>query len=84
MLSCHPTSSTKTTTFNSERSQSNDEELKPLRRGWYLGSEEFRQKMLEPMDGKLGENHLGQLHRETAEQKANMEDNLFFAPFDPF
>ena len=26
--------------------------------------------MLERMDGKLGENHSGQLHRETAEQRA--------------
>jgi ribosomal protein S13 len=27
--------------------------------------------MLERMDGKLGENHSGKLHRETPEQKAN-------------
>ena len=27
------------------------EELKPLRRGWCLGSEQFRQEMLERMDG---------------------------------
>jgi len=45
--------------------------LKPLRRGWCLGSEEFREKMLELMDGKLGENHSGGLHRESAEQKAH-------------
>ena len=36
-----------------------------------LRSEQFRQDMLERMDGKLGENHSGELHRETAEQKAN-------------
>ncbi|MCX6926463.1 MAG: hypothetical protein NT154_25130 [Verrucomicrobia bacterium] len=47
------------------------EELKPVRRGWCLGSEQFRQEMLERMDGKLGENHSGELHRETAAQKAN-------------
>ena len=47
------------------------EELKPLRRGWCLGSEPFRQEMLERMDGKLGESHSGELHRETAEQRAN-------------
>jgi hypothetical protein len=47
------------------------EELMPLRRGWCLGSEQFRQEMLERMDGKLGESHLGELHRETAEQRAN-------------
>jgi hypothetical protein len=42
-----------------------------MRRGWCLGSEQFRQEMLERMDGRLGENHSGELHRETAEQKAN-------------
>jgi REP element-mobilizing transposase RayT len=51
--------------------EADEEELKPLRRGWCLGSEQFRQEMLERMDGKLGENHSGELHRETAEQKAN-------------
>jgi hypothetical protein len=51
--------------------EADGEELKPLRRGWCLGSEQFRQEMLEWMDGKLGENHSGELHRETAEQKAN-------------
>src|SRR6266446_6712381 len=47
-----------------------DEALKPFRRGWCLGSDEFRKKMLDLMDGKLGENHSGELHRETSEQKA--------------
>jgi hypothetical protein len=51
--------------------EAHEEELKPLRWGWCLGSERFRQEMLERMDGKLGENHSGELHRETAEQKAN-------------
>ncbi len=45
--------------------------LKPFRRGWCLGSDQFKQRMLELMEGKLGENHSGQLHRQTAEQKAN-------------
>jgi hypothetical protein len=48
-----------------------EEALKPLRRGWCLGSEEFRQKMLGLMEGKLGDSHSGELRRETAEQKAN-------------
>jgi putative transposase len=51
--------------------EADEEALKPLRRGWCLGSEPFRQKMLELMDGKLGENHSGELHRESAEQRAN-------------
>jgi len=48
-----------------------EQALKPFRRGWCLGSEEFKQKMLELMEGKLGENHSGEIHRETAEQKAS-------------
>ena len=48
-----------------------EEALKPLRRGWYLGSEQFKEQMLELMEGKLGGSHSGELHRETAEQRAN-------------
>ena len=48
-----------------------EQALKPFRRGWCLGSEEFKQEMLELMEGKLGESHSGELHRETAEQKAS-------------
>ena len=48
-----------------------EEALKPLRRGWYLGREQFKEQMLELMEGKLGESHSGELHRETAEQRAN-------------
>ena len=51
--------------------ETHEEEFKRLRRGWCLGGEEFRQAMLELMDGKLGENHSGQLQRETAEQRAS-------------
>jgi hypothetical protein len=48
-----------------------EEALKPRRRGWYLGSEQFKEQMLELMEGKLGESHSGELHRETPEQRAN-------------
>jgi hypothetical protein len=48
-----------------------EEALKPLRRGWYLGSEQSKEQMLELMEGKLGESHSGELHRETAEPRAN-------------
>ncbi len=44
---------------------------KPFRRGWCLGSDNFKKKMVEMMDGKLGENHSGELHRQNAEQRAN-------------
>src|ERR1039458_1930654 len=47
-----------------------DEEApKSRRRGWHLGSEQFKEQMLELMEGKLGESHSGELHRETAEQR---------------
>ena len=45
------------------------EALKGLRRGWCLGGKEFRKAMLEKMEGKLGENHAGELRRESAEAK---------------
>jgi hypothetical protein len=57
--------------FLTAQEEEAEQELKPLRRGWCLGSEEFRQKMLDRMEEKLGENHSGQLHRETAEQKGH-------------
>jgi REP element-mobilizing transposase RayT len=50
--------------------QGDEKALKALRRGWLLGSEEFRKQMLEKMDGQLGDHHSGQLRRETVEQKA--------------
>src|ERR1035441_5578209 len=49
-----------------------DEEApKSRRRGWHLGSEQFKEQMLELMEGKFGESHSGELHRETAEQRAD-------------
>jgi REP element-mobilizing transposase RayT len=39
--------------------------------GRCLGSEEFRQQMLERMDGRLGDGHSGELRRQSAEQRAN-------------
>ena len=52
------------------REKSDPEALEPLRRGWCLGSEQFRDEMLAQMDGKLGEHHAGELRRETAAAKA--------------
>jgi hypothetical protein len=47
-----------------------EESLKALRRGWCLGSEDFRKQMLEQVEGQLGEHHYGELRRETAGAKA--------------
>ncbi|MGO8930876.1 MAG: hypothetical protein ACLQU3_28805 [Limisphaerales bacterium] len=45
--------------------------LKPVHRGWCLGREAFRPKLLELMDGGPGDPHSLELRRETAEQRAN-------------
>ena len=50
--------------------QSDEEAFEPIRRGWCLGSEEFKRQMLERMDGQLGEHHAGDLHRENAAGRA--------------
>ena len=47
-----------------------EEAWQPLRRGWCLGSPEFREQMLEFMSGQLGENHSGALRRENATARA--------------
>jgi hypothetical protein len=53
------------------RRQGMDEvECEPLRRGWCLGSEGFREEMLERMEGQLGEQHAGELKRESAKVRA--------------
>jgi hypothetical protein len=52
------------------RSEEEDAEWEPLKRGWCIGSEEFRKEMLEKMEKGLGENHSGELRRESAEAKA--------------
>jgi len=50
--------------------ETDPEALRAVRRGWCLGSEEFKREMLERVDGKLGENHSGELRQQTARQKA--------------
>jgi hypothetical protein len=50
--------------------ETDEEALKVFRRGWCLGREEFRREMLEKMDGKLGDNHSGELRMENAQAKA--------------
>src|SRR6266581_4957352 len=50
--------------------ESNPEALRIFRRGWCLGSQRFRQQMLEKMESKLGDHHSGELRRESMEAKA--------------
>jgi hypothetical protein len=45
-------------------------EWKGIRRGfWCLGGPEFKVRLLERMEGKLGEHHAGELKRESTEAK---------------
>jgi len=50
--------------------ESNEAALQPLRRGWCFGSEEFRQQMLERIEGQTGDHHSGGLRRDNAESRA--------------
>jgi len=50
--------------------ETDPEAQKVLRRGWCLGSKEFKSQMLEKVEGRLGEHHAGELRCETAEAKA--------------
>jgi REP element-mobilizing transposase RayT len=43
---------------------------KPIRRGWCLGDEAFRQELLARMEGQWGEHHYGTERRESDQQKA--------------
>ena len=50
--------------------ETDPEALKALRRGWCLGSAEFKRQMLEKLEPEMGENHSGGLRLEVAEAKA--------------
>jgi hypothetical protein len=50
-------------------SETDEASLRVFRRTWCFGSEEFRGKMLALTDGKLGDNHSGELRCETVEHK---------------
>jgi putative transposase len=50
--------------------EADEQGLKVFRRGWCLGSEQFKNQILEGLEGKLGEHHSGELRRETAEARA--------------
>ena len=57
--------------LEARRLEPGDEEaLKALRRGWCLGSEEFKQQKLEELDGMVGQHHFGEMRLEVAQCKA--------------
>jgi REP element-mobilizing transposase RayT len=45
-------------------------DYREIRRGWFIGREEFRQELLEAASKRLSANHYGAERRETDEQKA--------------
>ena len=45
-------------------------EFKPLERGWYVGSEEFRQELLEQVSAGPGPSHFGEAVQEAMEVRA--------------
>ncbi|MCP5519237.1 MAG: hypothetical protein H7A45_18485 [Verrucomicrobiales bacterium] len=50
--------------------ENDDAQWEPVRRGWCLGGEDFRQGLLDRIEGKLGEHHAGHLRAESASAKA--------------
>src|SRR3954469_189917 len=52
------------------RRGADESEFQKLKRGWYLGDEEFRQELLAQMDGKRGADHFGDAVQESAEARA--------------
>jgi hypothetical protein len=53
------------------RTEETDPDIyEPLRGGWCLGSESFRQAMRRRAEGSLGGSHAGEWHRQAAEAKA--------------
>lgn len=56
--------------MEARRFEADARQYRALRRGWMLGSEEFRQELLAQTAQRLGPNHFGQERRETAEVRA--------------
>ena len=52
------------------RRAASEEEFQKLKRGWYLGDEEFRQELLSQMKGKRGTEHFGEEVRESEAAQA--------------
>ena len=48
------------------------EEFKPIRRGWCLGDETFREELLAQMSERMGAEHYGEERAETAEAQAEL------------
>ena len=56
--------------LEARRGAAEGEEFKPIRRGWCLGGEAFRQELLAQMSRRMGEHHYGLERAESAEERA--------------
>ena len=56
--------------LEARRGAEEGEEFKPIRRGWCLGDETFRQELLAQMNERIGAEHFGEERAETAEAVA--------------
>jgi hypothetical protein len=54
------------------RGREEGEEFKPIRRGWCLGEEKFREELLTQMSERMGAEHYGEERAETAEALAEL------------
>ncbi|HYG34762.1 MAG TPA: transposase [Clostridia bacterium] len=52
------------------RHEAVEDDYKPIRRGWCVGSAEFKAELLAQASQQIGPNHFGQERHETGEQKA--------------
>jgi len=56
--------------LEARRKSEDPQELRKIERGWCYGSEEFRQELLEQMEGSFGLHHAGAERQESAQAKA--------------
>src|SRR5262245_42632221 len=70
MLTKKPAVATSVTNYLTQNVQPQQPEWKPLRRGWCLGSDEFKRQMPAKTEEQLGEHHSGALKQESAALKA--------------
>ena len=56
--------------LETRRAQADGDEFKPIRRGWCLGDEMFRQELLAQAHTRASESHHAQTRRETTGEKA--------------
>ncbi len=56
--------------LEARRGEEEGEEFKPIRRGWCLGEETFRQELLAQMSERMGAEHYGEERAQTAEAVA--------------